>query len=89
MLFRSVSQSRYKVIDKYLTDPTYKSNMESPGKFKVIDDSAFYEKVLICNIDREEKTICFFNNDKFKGWSKGIQTMLKKQAIELGYTEEN
>ena len=77
-----------KVIEKHLTDPTYKSEVESKAKFRVLDDTATYEGNPLTIIDREEKTITVFKLEVIKGYAKQLQSMILKRAIELGYTEE-
>lgn len=78
------------MIKKYLTDENYKSDPQSKGKFKIDNWAAIYDGIPLSQIgDYEEKTISYSNDDKIKGFAKQMQNIIKREALLLGYTEEN
>ena len=77
------------LIRRYLSEPNLKANVENNAKLKILDGTAVYDGCALSQIDFENKTICYFSGDRIKGFAKQMQNIIKKQAIELGYTEEN
>ena len=77
------------LIRRYLSEPNLKANVENNAKLKVLDSTAVYDGCALSQLDFEKKTICYFSDDRIKGFAKQMQNIIKKQAVELGYTEEN
>lgn len=77
-----------KVINKYLTDATYNTKPESVSKFRISGFNAIYDNKVMAGVDHEEKTFQIIFNAELTDYAKTLQNMIRKQAIELGYTEE-
>ena len=77
------------LIRRYLSEPNLKANVENNAKLKILDGTAAYDGCALSRIEFEKKTICYFSDDRIKGFAKQMQNITKKQAVELGYTEEN
>ena len=77
------------LIRRYLSEPNLKANVENNAKLKILDGTAVYDGCALSRIEFEKKTICYFSDDRIKGFAKQMQNIIKKQAVELGYTEEN
>lgn len=77
------------LIKKYLSEPNLKANVENNAKLKVLDGTAVYDGCPLSQLDFENKTICYFSDDRIKGFAKQMQNIIKREALALGYTEEN
>ena len=77
------------LIRRYLSEANLKANVENNAKLKVLEGMVTYNGAPLSRIEFENKTICYFSDDRIKGFAKQMQNIIKKQATELGYTEEN
>lgn len=77
------------LIRRYLSEPNLKANVENNAKLKIMDSTAVYAGCALSQLDFENKTIYYFQDDRIKGFVKQMQNIIKREALTLGYTEEN
>ena len=75
-------------IKKYLVDQNYQANITNSAKLKIDNGTVLYSGVRLSQIDFEYKTIHYFEDDNIKGFAKQMQNIIKREALALGYTEE-
>lgn len=72
-----------KIIKRYLTEPTYKSDLNNKAKFKVMDGTAVYDNLPIAQLDWEDRNVTLY--DGVKGFAKQMQNIIKREAVTLGF----